>query len=152
MKDDLLKTLFFPDVSVSLPETLLCSEKGDCGHIVVYGKHFDRQQWDNWTAANDTVTGLVWFSLKFELNLNVFRWMWILWAENGANFRNSQESKVATSYLEKMLQIHSLNLSSPCNTNYTFTYAIFIIIIIIRVIYCRGKFDTVKKAKTNQLS
>ena len=41
---------------VTIPSTLLCSEDA-CAHVVQYGKHFDKELWDRWTAANDTVTG-----------------------------------------------------------------------------------------------
>ena len=41
---------------VTLPKTINC-EATKCQHVVIYGKHFDTDAWNMWTAANDTVNG-----------------------------------------------------------------------------------------------
>ena len=52
-----VSTNIFYLLDVTIPDTLLCSSK-NCGHVVEYGKHFDKEQWNRWTAANSTVTGV----------------------------------------------------------------------------------------------
>ena len=43
-------------VDVTLPQTINC-EADKCQHVVIYGKHFDTDAWNMWTAANDTING-----------------------------------------------------------------------------------------------
>ena len=43
-------------IDATIPAPIDCSKSG-CSHVVVYGRHFDPDDWARWTAANDTITG-----------------------------------------------------------------------------------------------
>ena len=43
-------------LDVTFPPSILCSGS-NCTHMVVYGNHFERGDWEGRTSANDTITG-----------------------------------------------------------------------------------------------
>ena len=53
------KSVSASNLDVTIPPPEVCTQV-NCTHAVVYGNHFDSVAWDEWTAANDTVSGMVW--------------------------------------------------------------------------------------------
>ena len=119
------KSVSASNLDVTIPPPEVCTQV-NCTHAVVYGNHFDSVAWDQWTAANDTISGMVSILSQPQLKLIItfkeyvsfVALRWDLWSEfqNPRDFNTtSSESVKSIKHLKLLLdqllaQLHLLYL------------------------------------------